>query len=177
MGRKPLTLEAITALVRPLAKNIMWRKSISSAPMQGARHICPKRSGFSCFWQRWISSHWDPPEILSLGEELQEFLQKKVDIFEIREVNPDSDFYHTIMKEKVLVAWCNLSHTISFRVTDDEKHLIQSVLRGIASSSFIRDLVLDQLEEDESWRKRVARILKVLEHSHKERVYDLEKVL
>lgn len=43
-------------------------------------------------------------EILSLGEELQEFLQKKVDIFEIREVNPDSDFYHTIMKEKVLVA-------------------------------------------------------------------------
>lgn len=25
-------------------------------------------------------------------------------------------------------------HTISFRVADDEKHLIQSVLRGIASS-------------------------------------------
>lgn len=86
------------------------------------------------------------------------------------------------MKEKVLVACCNLSHTISFRVTDDEKHLIQSVLRGIASSDrfFLHqgsDLVLDQLEEDESWRKRVARILKVLEHSHKERVYDLEKVL
>ena len=29
---------------------------------------------------------------------------QKVDIFEICEVNPDSDFYHTIMKEKVLVA-------------------------------------------------------------------------
>lgn len=29
---------------------------------------------------------------------------QKVDIFEIREVNPDSDFYQTIMKEKVLVA-------------------------------------------------------------------------
>lgn len=28
---------------------------------------------------------------------------QKVDIFEIREVNPDSDFYHTIKKEKVLV--------------------------------------------------------------------------
>lgn len=28
----------------------------------------------------------------------------KVDIFKICEVNPDSDFYHTIMKEKVLVA-------------------------------------------------------------------------
>ena len=178
MGRKPLTLEAITALVRPLAKNIMWRKSISSAPMQGARHICPKRSGFSCFWQRWISSHWDPPEILSLGEELQEFLQKKVDIFEIREVNPDSDFYHTIMKEKVLVAWCNLSHTISFRVTDDEKHLIQSVLRGIASSD--RFFLHQGSRPWPAWRGREleeARILKVLELSHKERVYDLEKVL
>lgn len=29
---------------------------------------------------------------------------QKVDIFEIREVNQDSDFYQTITKEKVLVA-------------------------------------------------------------------------
>ena len=42
--------------------------------------------------------------ILALGEELREVLNKKVDIFEIREVNQDSDFYKTIMKEKVLVA-------------------------------------------------------------------------
>ena len=31
-------------------------------------------------------------------------LEKKVDVFEIGEVNPDSNFYKTIMKEKVLVA-------------------------------------------------------------------------
>ncbi len=42
--------------------------------------------------------------VLALGEELREVLQKKVDVFEIREVNPDSEFYKTIMKEKVLVA-------------------------------------------------------------------------
>ena len=30
-------------------------------------------------------------------------LEKKVDVFEIGEVNPDSNFYKTIMKEKVLV--------------------------------------------------------------------------
>lgn len=42
--------------------------------------------------------------ITALGEELREVLNKKVDIFEIREVNQDSDFYKTIMKEKVLVA-------------------------------------------------------------------------
>ena len=42
--------------------------------------------------------------ILALGEELREVLKKNVDIFEIREVNQDSEFYRTIMREKVLVA-------------------------------------------------------------------------
>lgn len=48
-------------------------------------------------------------------------------------------------------------HTISFRVADDEKYLIQSYAAShhLIVSSFIRALVLDQLEEDESWRKRV----------------------
>lgn len=47
-----------------------------------------------------------------------------------------------------------------------------SVLCGI--SSFIRDLVLDQLEEDGELEE--ARILKALELSYKE-VYDLEEML
>ncbi len=41
-------------------------------------------------------------------------------------------------------------------------------------SSFIRDLILDQLEEDGELEE--ARILKALELSYKE-VYDLEKML
>lgn len=51
-----------------------------------------------------------------------------------------------------------------------------SVLCGIASSDrfFIRDLVLDQLEEDGELAE--ARILKALELSYKE-VYDLEEML
>lgn len=67
-------------------------------------------------------------------------------------------------------------HTISFRVTDDEKHLIQSYAAShhLIVSSFIRDLVLDQLEEDGELEE--ARILKALELLYKE-VYDLEKVL
>ena len=173
MGRKPLTLEAITALVRPLAKNIMWRKSISSAPMQGARHICPKRSGFSCFWQRWISSHWDP----LFRQRTSSIFVKKVDIFKIREVNPDSDFYHTIMKEKVLVAWCNLSIPFLFVL-----QMMRSIWfsqsyaasHHLIASSFIRDS-----RPWPAWRGREleeARILKALELSHKE-VYDLEEML
>ena len=42
--------------------------------------------------------------IFSLAEELREVLEKKVDVFEIHEINPDSEFYSTIMKERLLVA-------------------------------------------------------------------------
>ena len=41
--------------------------------------------------------------VLALGEELREALQKKVDIFEIHEINKDSDFYRNVIKEKVLI--------------------------------------------------------------------------
>lgn len=41
-------------------------------------------------------------------------------------------------------------HTISFRVTDDEKQPLQpyAASHPLIVSSFIRDLVLDQFEED-----------------------------
>ena len=42
--------------------------------------------------------------IFALAEDLREVLKKNVDVFEIAEVNSDSNFYQTIMKEKVLVA-------------------------------------------------------------------------
>ncbi len=42
--------------------------------------------------------------IFSLAEELRTILNKNVDVFEINEINQDSDFYRTIMKERLLVA-------------------------------------------------------------------------
>ena len=42
--------------------------------------------------------------IFALAEDLREVLKKNVDVFEITEVNPGSNFYQTIRKEKVLVA-------------------------------------------------------------------------
>ena len=67
-------------------------------------------------------------------------------------------------------------HTISFRVTDDEKQPLQpyAASHPLIVSSFIRDLVLDQLEEDGELEE--ARFLKALELSYKE-VYDLEEML
>lgn len=42
--------------------------------------------------------------IFSLAEELRMILKKNVDVFEINEINKDSDFYRRIMKERLLVA-------------------------------------------------------------------------
>ena len=42
--------------------------------------------------------------IFALAEELREVLNKKVDVFEIHEINRESEFYNTIMKERLLVA-------------------------------------------------------------------------
>lgn len=42
--------------------------------------------------------------IFALAEELREVLKKDVDVFEINEINKDSDFYSTIISERLLVA-------------------------------------------------------------------------
>ena len=42
--------------------------------------------------------------IFAFAEELREVLKKDVDVFEINEINKDSDFYNTIMKERMLVS-------------------------------------------------------------------------
>ena len=42
--------------------------------------------------------------IFSLAEELREIFNKKVDVFEINEINTDSDFYKKIIQETVLMA-------------------------------------------------------------------------
>ncbi|MCM1253581.1 MAG: nucleotidyltransferase domain-containing protein, partial [Clostridium sp.] len=42
--------------------------------------------------------------IFSLAEELRKVLQKNVDVFEINEINEDSDFYHAVMRERLLIA-------------------------------------------------------------------------
>ena len=39
--------------------------------------------------------------IFALGEELRKLLNKNVDIYEIRKLDESSDFYRTVMKEKV----------------------------------------------------------------------------
>lgn len=42
--------------------------------------------------------------IFAFAEDLRSILKKNVDVFEISEINKDSDFYNTIMKERLFVA-------------------------------------------------------------------------
>lgn len=42
--------------------------------------------------------------IFALAEELREILKKNVDVFEISEINEDSEFYNTVMRERLLIA-------------------------------------------------------------------------
>lgn len=42
--------------------------------------------------------------IFALAEELRTAFQKQVDVFEISEINTDSNFYSTIMNERLSVA-------------------------------------------------------------------------
>ncbi|MCD7779029.1 MAG: nucleotidyltransferase domain-containing protein [Clostridiales bacterium] len=42
--------------------------------------------------------------IFALAEEIREAFQKKIDVYEIHEINQDSAFFSTIMKERLLVA-------------------------------------------------------------------------
>ncbi len=42
--------------------------------------------------------------ILAVGEDLREAFHRDVDVFEIREVNKDSEFYKNVMEERLLIA-------------------------------------------------------------------------
>lgn len=42
--------------------------------------------------------------IFAFGEELRQMTQKNVDAFEIRELERDTDFYNTVMREGVKIA-------------------------------------------------------------------------
>ena len=45
-----------------------------------------------------------PSDIFDLGEELREITGQKADVFEIRELDKDTEFYHTVISEGVEIA-------------------------------------------------------------------------
>ena len=46
---------------------------------------------------------FDPTDIFCIADELYDYSNKKVDVYEQREINADSEFYKTILREGVLI--------------------------------------------------------------------------
>ena len=65
--------------------------------------------------------------------------------------------------------------TISLRVNDDDLKLLQEyvAVNGLNMSAFIREAVMDRIEDDLSLDEE--RILKAREQAHQEKVYSFEK--
>ena len=100
MESSVITLENITSLVKPLAE----KYNVKEIYLFGsyARGEADENSDLD--FLVFGGEGFKLTNVLALGEDLREVLKKKVDIFEIREINQDSEFYKTIMREKVLVA-------------------------------------------------------------------------
>ena len=99
MNRCIFTLEDIAKVVKPLTE----KYHVKAIYLFGsyARGEADENSDLD--FLVYIDEGFKLTNVLALGEELREALQKRVDIFEIHEINKDSDFYRNVMREKVLV--------------------------------------------------------------------------
>ena len=100
MNDKIFTITDIKALVKPIAE----KYNVDEIYLFGsyARNEANQNSDldFLVFGGR----NFKLTMIFSLAEELRAILNKNVDVFEINEINQDSEFYKTIMKERIRVA-------------------------------------------------------------------------
>ena len=100
MQKPVFTMEHIVAMVRPLADKYRVKEIYLFGSY--ARGEADENSDLD--FLVYGGEKFERTMIFALAEDLRETLETKVDVFEIGEVNPDSNFYKRIMKEKVLVA-------------------------------------------------------------------------
>ena len=100
MDNRIFTLKDIVSLVKPIAekykvKEIYLFGSYARGEADGDSDL-----DFLVFG----GENFKLTMIFALAEELKKKKKKDVDVFEINEINTDSDFYNIIMKERLLVA-------------------------------------------------------------------------
>ncbi len=100
MGNHVFTLKDIVSLVEPIAKKYGVKEIYLFGSYARGEADGDSDLDFLVFG----GENFKLTMIFALAEELREALKKDVDVFEINEINKDSDFYKTIMKERLLVA-------------------------------------------------------------------------
>ena len=100
MSDAVFTIENIISLVKPLAE----KYQVQQIYLFGSYARGEANTDSDLDFLVYGGENFKLTRIFSLAEELREVLNKKVDVFEIHEINKDSDFYNTIMKERLLVA-------------------------------------------------------------------------
>ena len=100
MSDAVLTIEQITALVKPLAdKYKVQQIYLFGSYARGEANVDSDLDFLVYGGEKFKLTH-----IFALAEELREVLNRKVDVFEIHEIDTDSEFYKQIMKERLVVA-------------------------------------------------------------------------
>lgn len=100
MDKQILTLEKITSLVKPIAQKYGVKEIYLFGSYARGEATQNSDLDFLVFG----GDNFKLTLIFALAEDLRKVLQKDVDVFEINEINTDSNFYNTIMKERLLVA-------------------------------------------------------------------------
>lgn len=95
-----LTFENIMGIVKPIAKKYKIKEIYLFGSYAREEATANSDLDFLVFG----GDDFKLTMIFAFAEELRESFQKNVDVFEINEINRNSDFYNNIMKERRLIA-------------------------------------------------------------------------
>ncbi len=100
MHNSVYTIESIKNIVKPIAD----KYSVEAIYLFGSYARGEATADSDLDFLVFGGANFKLTNIFALAEELRYVFQKPVDVFEIHEVNTDSSFYSTIMKERLNVA-------------------------------------------------------------------------
>lgn len=100
MHKDIFTIPDIAKLVKPVAK----KYGVEKLYLFGSYARGEANAGSDLDFLVFGGESFKLTTIFAFAEELRDVLKKDVDVFEINEINRDSDFYRALMKERLLIA-------------------------------------------------------------------------
>ena len=99
MRSKNFTIEDIIGIVKPISQKYHVKKIYLFGSYARGEASVDSDLDFLVYG----GEEFKLTMIFALAEDLRKALKKKVDVFEIHEINTDSEFYNMIMKEKLRI--------------------------------------------------------------------------